>query len=169
MWVCNRAFAPPLVFSTFREAVSKSKILLGGLILEKRGNNTNIEHGAIFNNRCKLGANSGIGINCALYGTVIIGEDVLMGPECQFWTGGHRFDRIDIPIGKQGTIGDKPIIIGDDVWIGARTIVLPGVKIGSHSVVGAGSVVTKDIPEYSVVAGNPAKVIKSRIEQDKCL
>ena len=63
---------------------------------------------------------------------------------------------------RQGLSAPKPIIIGDDVWIGTCSIVLPGVKIGKGSVVGAGSVVTKDVPDYCVVAGNPARIIKQR-------
>ena len=56
----------------------------------------------------------------------------------------------------------KPVVIGDDVWIGQRVVILPGIKIGSHSIIGAGSVVTKDVDKYSVVAGNPARLIKQR-------
>jgi len=55
-----------------------------------------------------------------------------------------------------------PVIIGDDVWIGCNVVILPGTTIGSHAVIGAGAVVTKDIPEYAVVVGNPARIVKFR-------
>jgi maltose O-acetyltransferase len=63
---------------------------------------------------------------------------------------------------QQGFSQERPVVIGDDVWIGGQVIILPGVKVGSHSIIGAGSVVTKDVPQYAVVGGNPAKVIKFR-------
>ena len=63
---------------------------------------------------------------------------------------------------EQGFSEEKEVIIGDDVWIGSDVTILPGVKIGNHSIIGACSVVTKDVPEYAIVAGNPAKVKKYR-------
>ena len=86
-----------------------------------------------------------------------MGEDVL------FLGGGHKFENPDVPIGQQGDISDTPLEICEDVWIGARVIVLPGCKkIGAHSIIGAGAVVTHDVPDYAIVAGNPAKVIRMR-------
>ena len=85
-----------------------------------------------------------------------------MGPEVIIWSVGHRFDRTDIPINQQGTTEQKPVKIGDDVWIGQRVIIMPGVKIEDHAVIGAGSIVTKDISAWSVVAGVPASVLKTR-------
>ena len=134
----------------------------GRMVVTSMGKNVNVEHGAILNHRCTIGDNSGIGIDCHLYGAVHIGNDVLMGPECQFWTTGHRHDRTDIPIGRQGKTEEEPITVGDDVWICSRVIVLPGVRIGAHSIIAAGAVVTRDVPEYAVVGGNPATVISYR-------
>ena len=74
----------------------------------------------------------------------------------------HQFDRLDIPMNKQGAHSTEPVIIEDDVWIGMRAIILPDVRIGKGSVIGAGTIVTKDIPEYSVFCGNPGRVVKSR-------
>lgn len=85
-----------------------------------------------------------------------------MGPEVLIYTQNHCYEDETKPIIQQGYTKTKPVVIGDDVWIGARAIILPGVNIGSHSVVGAGAVVTKDVPDYSVVGGVPAKVIKRR-------
>ena len=92
-----------------------------------------------------------------IMGRVIMGEDVL------FQGGGHSYANPDVPIGAEGNLPDSPIEIGDDVWIGARAIVLPGcMRIGAHSIIGAGAVVTKDVPDYAIVGGNPAKVIRMR-------
>jgi len=89
----------------------------------------------------------------------------MMGPEVVFYTANHKSDRTDIPRRLQGTTESKGIVIGKDVWIGRRAIILPGETIGDGVVIGAGAVVAKDIPSYSVVVGNPARVIKNRNEQ----
>ncbi len=68
----------------------------------------------------------------------------------------------DIPMFEQGYETDEPIIIGNDVWIGSRVTILPGVRIGNGSIVGASAVVSKNVPEYCIVGGVPAKVIKKR-------
>ncbi len=81
---------------------------------------------------------------------------------CCFW-GGHIFARTDIPMGAQGGKEKTPLHIAGDVWIGSRAVILPGCKrIGHGAIVGAGAVVTKDIPDYAIVGGNPAKVLKYR-------
>lgn len=126
------------------------------------GKKVNIEKGASFGRRVSIGDNSGIGINAILDGEVYIGNNVMMGPEVLVYTQNHEFSRIDIPMNKQGFKDEKKVIIGDDVWIGARVIILPGVKIGNGSILGAGAVITKNVEEYSIVGGNPAKVIKKR-------
>lgn len=132
------------------------------LILSECGRNVNIEKGAVFSSKVHIGDNSGIGIDASISGPCYIGKNVMMGPECIIYTRNHSFERIDISMCEQGFQKEKPVSIGDDVWIGGRVIVLPGVSIGSHSIIGAGSVVTKDVPEWAVVAGNPAVVKKFR-------
>ena len=134
----------------------------GKLILEKCGKNVNIERGAIFSSRITLGDNSGIGINASLSGKVTIGDNVMMGPNCTFYCVNHAFDRLDIPMREQGFQTEKPIVVGNDVWIGGHVIVLPGVHIGNGAIIGAGAVVTNDVPDYAIVGGNPAKVLKYR-------
>ncbi|MBO5067563.1 MAG: transferase, partial [Clostridia bacterium] len=109
-----------------------------------------------------VGDRSGVGINANLHGPVIIGNDVMMGPECIIYTRNHEFSNTDIPMNQQGFSEIKEVVIGNDVWIGGRVIILPGVHIGNGAIIGAGAVVTKDVPEYSIVGGNPAKVIKYR-------
>lgn len=131
------------------------------LILDKVGNNVNIEKGAVFSSRCTIGDNSGIGINSDL-GETHIGNNVMMGPECVIITRNHRFDDISNPMIQQGFSDNKPVYIGNDVWIGRKVTILPGVNIGDHAIIGACSVVTKDVEPYAIVAGNPAKKIKDR-------
>ena len=90
----------------------------------------------------------------------------MMGPEVVIYTSGHTFDSIDVPMMDQGDTAERPVTIGNDVWLGRRVIIMPGVNIGDGCVIGAGAVVTKDIPAYSVAAGVPAKVIKSRLKDE---
>ena len=130
-------------------------------LLAKCGNMVNIEHGAEFSSRSTIGEGSGIGIN-AICGEVHIGRDVLMGRDFIAVTRNHGFRDKSRTIREQGYENDAPIYIGNDVWIGHRVIVLPGVHIGNGAVIGAGAVVTKDVPDYAIVGGNPARVIKYR-------
>ena len=96
-------------------------------------------------------------------GQVTIGKDVLIAPNCMILAGNHGFEDPDILINRQ-PIMRKPIVIEDNVWIAGRCNITAGVTIGHGSVIGAGSVVTKDIPPMSVAVGVPAKVIKRRIK-----
>ena len=138
----------------------------GRRILKETGTNINIERNAIFDPEVSVGNNSGIGIKCELYGPVSIGDNVMMGPEVIIYTSGHRHDRTDITMIEQGSTDPEPVKIGNDVWIGRRAMIMPGVTIGNGCVIGAGAVVTKDVPDYAVVGGVPAKVIKFRKNTD---
>ena len=89
---------------------------------------------------------------------VRFGDNVYIGPNCGFYTSGHPFEADDR---NQGLEYAKPIEIGNNVWIGGNVSVLPGIKIGDNCIIGAGSIVTKDIPENSLAVGNPCKVIKN--------
>lgn len=95
-------------------------------------------------------------------GPLSIGKNVMMGPEVMIITREHKTDISEVPMIQQGYEAPKPTTIGDDVFIGARVVITCGVFLGAHSVVGAGTVVTKDIPEYSFVAGSPFRIIRSR-------
>lgn len=130
--------------------------------IEECGKSANIQPKAVISRRIRLGSYSGIGYRCMIQGNVSIGNHVMMGPEVYIYTQNHRFDRIDITMDEQGFVDEKPVIIQDDVWIGSRVTILPGVKIGQGAVIGASAVVTKDVPAYAVVAGNPAKIVKKR-------
>lgn len=149
------------IISDFRGGKWLRKIC-GKLILEKCGKNVNIERGAVFSSHVSLGNNSGIGINASLTGSVVIGDNVMMGSDCTMYSRNHAFDRTDVPMCKQGYLSEQTIVIGDDVWIGGHVIILPGVHVGKGVIIGAGAVVTKDVPDYAIVGGNPAKVIKYR-------
>lgn len=128
------------------------------------GSGINVERGAFFGDgsRVSVGDRSSIGINARLHGTVAIGRDVMMGPYVLVYALGHATDRVDVPMIEQGNATEQPVTIDDDVWLGARSILLPGVRVGRGSVVGAGAVVARSVPPYSVVVGNPARVVRSR-------
>ena len=162
LFVMYRLTASWLPISQRSKIAKKIRGFWGKRILSSCGKNVNIERGAVFSPAVSLGDNSGIGINCELYGPVTIGKNVMMGPDVVVYTKGHKFDRTDIPMMAQGSTEERPVAIGNDVWIGRRVMIMPGVTIGDGCVIGAGAVVTKDVPPYSVAAGVPAKVVKSR-------
>lgn len=144
-------------------AKSFRRFLCKGLF-KSAGRDINIEHGAYFGkgNELSIGNRSGIGLNARIQGPVSIGDHVMMGPEVHIYTRNHDFSRRDIPMIDQGDTISEPVIIGDDVWIGARSIILPGVTVGNGAIIAAGSVVTKSVAPYTIVGGNPAKLIKER-------
>jgi acetyltransferase-like isoleucine patch superfamily enzyme len=90
-----------------------------------------------------------------------IGDNVMIGPNVVIDTSRHNHDRVDIPMKAQG-LSYAPVSIEDDVWIGANVVVTCGVTVGKGSIVGAGAVVTRDVPPNSVVAGVPAQVVRKR-------
>ena len=123
--------------------------------------------------QCDYGMNITLGnrvflnFNCVVLdcGEVRIGNDVFIGPAVQIYTVIHPL----APDTRWSQIGVRaePVVIGDDVWIGGGAIICPGVKIGSHSVIGAGSVVTKDIPAGVLAVGNPCRVIRPLDKEER--
>lgn len=99
-------------------------------------------------------------------GDIVVGERCLIAAHCGIYANNHHFQNIEQPIHTQG-ISRKGIVIEDDCWLGHAVTVLDGVTIGKGSVIGAGAVVNKDIPPYSVAVGVPAKVIKNRLADSK--
>ncbi len=98
-------------------------------------------------------------------GGVTIGNYVLIGNNCQILSANHKYSRWDIPISYQW-IEETPIVIEDDVWLGANVTVLPGVRIGRGAIIGAGAVVTNDVEPFAIVGGIPARFIKYRFDEE---
>jgi maltose O-acetyltransferase len=130
------------------------------------GHNVNIERGAYFGSGryIEIGDYSGIGVNCHVPADIRIGKDVMMGPEVLIINRNqnHRIDDLTIPMRLQGYRDSVNVVIEDDVWLGARVIIMSGVRLGKGSVIGAGAIVTKDVPEYAICVGNPAHIINYR-------
>jgi len=142
--------------------------LLARQIFERCGRRVRINYGASFGSgyRIVLGENSSIAANAWIGNDTRIGNDVMMAPQVVVLSNSHNFDRTDISMRAQGASPPRPVTIGDDVWIGTRVIILPGVTVGSHAILGAGAVVTKDVPDWAIVGGNPARVIRYRNHHD---
>ena len=141
----------------------------------KRGDKCFIGSNCIINSASmiELGNHVSIGPNAVLYciyKKIIFGNNVLLGPNVTMVNGDHNMRKIGVPIidnNEKEASDDADIIIEDDVWIGANVTVLPGVTIGENSIIGAGSVVTKDIPSNVIAVGNPCKVLRPLTDEDK--
>lgn len=136
-----------------------------GFIFKSCGKNIIIENGSYFGDGSKIviGNNSGIGRKCRIPSNLIIGNDVMMAEEIIILNQNHNFNDHTTPMRLQGYNKNEPQIIEDDVWIGTRVIILPSVRIiGKGAILAAGAVVTKDVPPFAIVGGNPAKIIKYR-------
>ena len=112
-----------------------------------------------------IGDYTRIGLHCTVIGPVTIGNHVNLAQGITVSALNHNFEDTRLRIDEQG-VNTSEIVIDDDVWIGANAVITAGVHIGRHSVVAAGAVVTKDVPEYSVVGGVPAKVIRTIRQTD---
>jgi acetyltransferase-like isoleucine patch superfamily enzyme len=139
----------------------------------KLGNNINIGKYSIISctgslkhlgKGIRIGDNFGCGDWCffGAAGGIKIEKNVIMGQNVRMHSENHNYDRTDIPIKEQG-VTQKGIVIEEDCWIGSGAVILDGVTIGKGSVVGANTLVIKDIEPYSVAVGNPAKIVKTRI------
>lgn len=120
---------------------------------------------------CDYGYNISIGenfyanMNCVILdeATVTFGDNVFIAPNCGFYTAGHP---LDAGLRNRGLEYALPITVGNNVWIGAQSVILPGVTIGDNCVIGAGSVVTRNIPPNTVAVGNPCKVLKTIVQNE---
>jgi len=131
------------------------------------GDDVYVGHQAIlkgyYRNRMVIGDGTWIGQQCFFHsgGGLTIGRHVGIGPGVKIVTSAHRIDEVDKPI-LHGTVDFAPVVIGDGSDIGVGAVILPGVRIGAGVQVGAGAVVAEDVADYAVVAGVPARVIRSR-------
>lgn len=145
----------------FNRAPSKGNLKKLKLVFRAFGSDLKIEQGfhCDYGDKISFGDRVYLNINCTLLdaGEISLGDDVLVGPNVQILTVNHPIDAQQ-RLTKKSLVGD--VVIGNNVWIGAGSILLPGVKIDTNSVIAAGSVVTKDVAANMVVAGNPAKIIK---------
>ncbi|MEJ6391589.1 acyltransferase [Gymnodinialimonas ulvae] len=131
------------------------------------GAGAKISPNALFSNaeRIEIGARASIGARTTLWagpahGRIVIGDDVLFGPEVMVTASGYRFDD-GTPVTEQA-MDEADVIIGRDVWLATRVIVLPGARIGDGAIIGAGAIVTGEIPDYAIAVGIPAKVVGQR-------
>lgn len=139
-----------LVYRHLYKKIGKSSLIYAGVYLThtygiEAGDNLSINTGALLDGR----------------GGIALGDSVMIGPNTVIVSSTHQFDKIDVPMNSLDHIM-QPVTIGDDVWIGANTFIKGGVKVGRGSVIAAGSVITKDVPEYKVVAGQPARIVQDR-------
>lgn len=126
------------------------------------GDHSGIEDFSTINNGVgpvSIGHNTLVGLSNVIIGPVSIGNHVIMAQHVVVSGLNHSYEDCTIPIRDQG-VYTRPIRIEDECWIGANVVITAGVTVGIHSVVAAGSVVTKDVPPYSIVAGSPARVLK---------
>lgn len=128
------------------------------------GKNIRVKYNCDISPNIIVGDNSELGQHCLIHANVTIGDYVIMGPNVKIYTRNHIFSDLNTPIALQGK-SSKPTTIGNDVWIGANVIITAGVHASDHSIIAAGAVVTKDIPKYAIVGGNPARIIKYRNEK----
>lgn len=132
-----------------------TSIMSGSYLYAHDSNSLTIGSHCSFNHNVILGAAGG---------EIVIGNDVLIGPNVVLRAADHEFASKEVPIRCQGHRPGR-IVIGDDVWLGANVVVTSGVTIGHGCVVGAGSIVTRDLPPMNVCVGNPARPIRSRQPQ----
>ncbi len=143
----------------------KSRLAFLRHFLKSAGKNVNIQPGVYLYPLCNIsiGNNSGIGKDSFVLApdTVEIGENVMIGPQLIVYTANHGTKR-SIPMIHQPMV-NAPVKIGNDIWIGARVTILPGVTVGDGAVIAAGAVVTRNVEPYTIVGGVPAKKISERI------
>lgn len=165
LYYCIAQYLPESASRFLGKIAKKIRYILCKNIFKKCGKNVNINRRAKFGNgyNIEIGDNSDLGINCIVPNNIIIGNDVMMAPNCFILPAMHNFGRTDIPMRAQGSYIAGPTIIEDDVWIGRNVMMTPQRHIKKGSIIAMGCVLTKDFPEYSIVGGNPSKLIRSRI------
>lgn len=145
---------------------NRLRVLLCHGIFKRCGKITTINRKVHFGSgrNIEIGNESGIGANTSLPSNTIIGNNVIVSRGIFILNRNHEFGRTDVPLNHQGFKSAKQTIIEDDCWIGMHSLLTPGRHIRKGSIIAMGSVLTKDFPEYSIVGGNPAKIIRSRLD-----
>lgn len=162
LWV--HYFVNPWVHQRHRSSVICSSARMDVLPFRPfaLGARSTVEDYAVINNgvgTVAIGDDVRVGIGSVVIGPVQIGNHVIIAQHVVMSGLNHSYEAINTPIHLQ-PVSTRPIVIDDECWIGANAVITAGVRIGKHSVVGGGSVVTKDVPPYSVVVGNPARLIR---------
>ena len=167
LWV--RIFIYPFIIKRGKGSIIRRKARLDLFPTKKFsiGYRTIVEDYAIINNGMGdiiVGDRCAITSRVKLVGPVILGNLVTIGSGAQITGLTHNFEDITRPIKEQG-VTPNCTIVENDVWIGGNSVIIQGLRIGTHSIIASGSVVTRDVPQFSVVAGNPAKIIKQYNQQ----
>ena len=162
LWV--RLFVNPFIHKRGKNTVIRFSARMDLLPFKSFtiGNNCIVEDFSTINNGVgdvSIGNNAGIGLSNTIIGPVKIGNYVMLAQNIVISGLNHGYEDVNVPPRLQKVV-TKQIIIEDNVWVGANSVITAGVTVGKHSIIGAGSVITKDIPPYSVAVGNPARVIK---------
>lgn len=162
LWV--RLFVHPFCIKRGRGVVIRFRTRLDVFPFKRFavGSRSTIEDFCTINNAVGdvvIGHQTRIGIGSVLIGPVVIGNDVRLAQHVVISGLNHNYEDVTMPISEQG-VRTALVDIGDETWIGSNSVIVAGVSIGKHCVVAAGSVVTRSVPSYCVVAGNPAKIIK---------
>ena len=157
-FAARRAFARWPVHGNLLEAFSEGRLEIG----EHTQLEPHVWLTAPYSARIRIGAGSflNIGVMVASVELVEIGDNCMFANGCFITDGAHRFDDPELPVPWQGFTSKGPTRVGDNVWCGANVVVTSGVTIGERCVIGANSVVTRDIPAFSVAAGIPARVLR---------
>lgn len=169
LWV--RFFVNPFFHSRGNSSIVRRSSRLDVLPFNKFsiGNNSTIEDFATINNGVGdvfIGHNTLVGIGNVVIGPVVIGNNIIIAQYVVISGLNHDYESVQIPISAQ-PITKKQIVIDDDCWIGANVVITSGVHIGKHCVIAAGSIVTRNIPAFSIAAGNPARIIKQYNSETK--
>lgn len=140
---------------------SKGAVRLGDGVMIGRNAHIQTADGSI-----TIGNQTSVQDNCRIYGEVVLGEGCILAPNIYMSSGQHVYDLLPhLPIAVQEALGQaasKPIRIGDDCWVGINVVIMGGVTIGNGAIIGAGAVVTRDVPPYAIAAGVPARLIGQR-------
>lgn len=161
-WVS--VFLNPFIHKRGKKAIIRRRVRMDVLPFNKFsiGDFSIIEDFSVVNNglgEIKIGNRVTVGIGNVLIGPLVIGNNVIIAQNVVFSALNHGYEDVNVPIVDQ-KCNVKIINIGEDSWIGANSVITAGVKIGKHSVVAGGSVVTKDVQDFTIVGGNPAKLLK---------